>query len=165
MLRRPLILASVCLGTACHSSSPTLTPCPADPTTIAPHLNLDEPGLPGTLTALILDGHTGAPVRSAALMIPTLKLRANTDSLGVARFSSLPSGRYDIRVFGIGFKAVQDSAILTSGAGRLRVYQLFADHTLSCIQLALPEPARRIPFPPSRPDGDRSRSESPKPSA
>jgi iron complex outermembrane receptor protein len=57
----------------------------------------------GSLTGRITDQH-GAPLASATIYIPDLKLGVITDTAGYYKFSSLPSGKYLIEVHSIGFK-------------------------------------------------------------
>ena len=102
------------VGEVCGSS---------DTAHVAPVLALDEPAPPGMITVLVLDGHSGDPIRAHLTLDPIRRI-AEADLTGVARFTDMAPGRYGIVIRAMGYRAKVDSLVVSSTAGRIRIAQL-----------------------------------------
>jgi hypothetical protein len=60
-------------------------------------------GAHSTFTVAVADALTGAPIASAEVLLPTLRLLTRTDSLGQARVAGVPLGAHRVRVRRLGF--------------------------------------------------------------
>jgi hypothetical protein len=117
-------LSSLAMGTACARTPRTaaIPPCESPP--LAPRLQFAEPIAPGDVALLVLDGHSGAPLRETVATFDSTSLVANGDSLGRIRFHRVAAGLLRLRIRRVNFVMYRDSITLRDGTGLALVVQM-----------------------------------------
>jgi hypothetical protein len=93
--------------------------------TLNPVLTFSEVLPPRTVALLVLDAHSGAPLRDAVVTIqPERRFGVMTDSLGRARLRNVPAGRYAVLVRHLGHHFWADSLTLSDSVGMALLIQL-----------------------------------------
>jgi hypothetical protein len=101
-----------------------------------------------TLVVVATDAALGTPLAFADVALESLRTERHADVRGIAKFTTLPSGRVEVRVRRVGF-VPRRQAITLSGTDTLRV-------ALQHLTLALPRVLTRDAVCPGRPAGDTS---------
>ncbi len=73
----------------------------------------------GTLTGLVSDAETGAPLPGANVVLAGTILGASTDSDGVFVIANVPAGDYEVTVYYVGYTTASQTISVASGSNRL----------------------------------------------
>jgi hypothetical protein len=73
---------------------------------------------------LVLDGHSGAPIKHGAVSVLHAQFGGKLDTMGVARVHLPRSGEFPVRVFGIGYEPWSGTVMISDTAGCAVVVQL-----------------------------------------
>ena len=135
---RALVVAiAIGTGVACRATRlhPRVDPEAAEAVRVNAPLNpalaFSEMLPPRTVALLVLDAHSGAPLRDAIVTIqPERRFGVMTDSLGRARLRNVPAGRYAVLVRHLGHHFWTDSLALSDSAAMVVLVQLRRARTM-----------------------------------
>lgn len=113
----PTLLALTALGAGCRHAT-------RNPVPLAPAIHLMETVPPGSIVALVLDAHSGAPLADAVAMVPGTPLRAVTDSTGILRLESPRRGAVELNIRHVGYVPWHSTVSVPESAGVALVVQL-----------------------------------------
>ena len=125
-MKTPVVaILSVALTWAC-SRAPRTAAAPAvwETAPLAPLLHFTEPVAVGDVVLLVVDGHSGAPLREAVANFDSTARIASADTLGRIRFHRVPPGLLHLRVRRVGYLMRTDSLTLPAAVGLALVVQM-----------------------------------------
>ncbi len=125
-MKTPLVsILSVALAFACYRAPRTRASPPIWETApLAPRLQCTEPIAVGDVVLLVVDGHSGAPLRDAVANFDSTPRIASADTLGRIRFRRVPPGLLHLRVRRVGYFMRTDSLTLPTAVGLAIVVQM-----------------------------------------
>ena len=119
------ITLGVSLITGCRSAprDQCLNP-PPPPTTSTANIKFLANVEPQSFIGLVLDSATKRPLRGVSVLVEDMRIGANSDSLGIFRFRSLPIGDHRLQLRRIGYAIVSDTITISAISGSVGVYDL-----------------------------------------
>lgn len=112
---------------ACGRVSPLPSPAPQtawDAVPLAPTLQFAESIAAGDVVLLVVDAHTGAPLRNAVVSFDSTSRISSADSLGHIRFHRVSPGPQRLLVRCPGYNLRHESIIVPSAAGLALLIQM-----------------------------------------
>jgi len=119
-----IVLFGVVPSTACVHAPRPAREVPWETAPLAPRLQFVESIAPGDVSLLVLDGHSGAPLRDAVANVESTSIVAYGDSLGRIRFHHLAPGLLRLRIRRVNYVMRRDSLTLPPGSGLALVVQM-----------------------------------------
>lgn len=119
-----LALLSLAMGTACARTPRTVAGPLWESAPLSPRLQFAEPIAPGDVTLLVVDGHSGAPLRETIATFDSTSIVAYGDSLGRIRFHHVATRLLRLRIRRVNYVMRRDSITLRDGAGLALVVQM-----------------------------------------
>ncbi len=126
-MKRPLLacLILVLLAACGRVGPPAPAPTPVwDAAPLAPTLQFSESVATGDVVLLLVDAHTGAPLRSAVVSFDSTSRIASSDSLGRIRFRRVNPGPQRLLVRCPGYYLRHESITMPSAAGLALLIQM-----------------------------------------
>ncbi len=128
LLRRTLGISGLVLGTTVGCRSVQRDP-EADlavwaSAPLAPQLRFTEAIAAGDVVLLVVDRHSGAPLRDAQASFDSTPMTALADTLGRIHFRRVPQGPLHLRVRRVGYFMRTDSLTLPAAMGLALVVQM-----------------------------------------
>ena len=120
-----LLILALC--TACGRAAPrpsTAMHPTWDGLPLAPALQFAEPVGPGDLVMLLVDAHTGEPLRNGVVSFDSTSTVSPTDSLGRIRFRHVNPGTQHLLIRCPGYFLRRDSILMPSSAGLALLIQM-----------------------------------------
>ncbi len=91
---------------------------------LLPPIHFREPTTAGTITTLLLDAHSGTPIRYGRIYLQGTNLASADDSAGRVILHGVPPGRHVLVAQAVGYEVRQDTVSVTHDTGWALVLQL-----------------------------------------